>query len=80
MGLVTPVDPVPVGQLGRVHFTGIGGAGMSGIARIMLARGVRVSGSDAAGRRCSTGWPCSARTSGSGTTPRTSPGRTRLSC
>ena len=49
MGLVTPVDPVPVGQLGRVHFTGIGGAGMSGIARIMLARGVRVSGSDAAG-------------------------------
>jgi Mur ligase family, catalytic domain/Mur ligase middle domain len=48
MGLVTPVDPVPVEQLGRVHFTGIGGAGMSGIARIMLARGVRVSGSDAA--------------------------------
>ena len=49
MGLVTPVDPIPVDQLGRVHFTGIGGAGMSGIARIMLARGVRVSGSDAAG-------------------------------
>ncbi len=38
---------VPVDQLGRVHFAGIGGAGMSGIARIMLARGVRVSGSDA---------------------------------
>ncbi len=33
--------------LGRVHFVGIGGAGMSGIARILLARGVRVSGSDA---------------------------------
>ena len=49
MSLVTPVDPIPVDQLGRVHFTGIGGAGMSGIARIMLARGVRVSGSDAAG-------------------------------
>ncbi len=48
MGLVTPADPVPVGKLGRVHFTGIGGAGMSGIARIMLARGVPVSGSDAA--------------------------------
>ncbi len=48
MGLVTPVDPVPVGKLGRVHFVGIGGAGMSGIARIMLARGVTVSGSDAA--------------------------------
>jgi UDP-N-acetylmuramate--alanine ligase len=37
---------VPVGDLGRVHFTGIGGVGMSGIARIMLARGVAVSGSD----------------------------------
>lgn len=46
MGLVTPVEPVPVGQLGRVHFVGIGGAGMSGIARLMLARGVAVSGSD----------------------------------
>ena len=33
--------------LGRVHFVGIGGAGMSGIARIMLARGMAVSGSDA---------------------------------
>ncbi len=48
MGLVAPADPVPVGELGRVHFTGIGGAGMSGIARILLARGVQVSGSDAA--------------------------------
>jgi UDP-N-acetylmuramate--alanine ligase len=47
--LVTPVAPVPLAELGRVHFTGIGGAGMSGIARIMLARGVVVSGSDAAG-------------------------------
>jgi UDP-N-acetylmuramate--alanine ligase len=39
---------VPVDRLGRVHFVGIGGAGMSGIARIMLARGVSVSGSDRA--------------------------------
>ena len=31
----------------RVHFIGLGGAGMSGIARIMLARGVWISGSDA---------------------------------
>jgi UDP-N-acetylmuramate--alanine ligase len=31
----------------RVHLIGIGGAGMSGIARILLARGVTVSGSDA---------------------------------
>jgi UDP-N-acetylmuramate--alanine ligase len=29
------------------HFVGIGGAGMSGIARILLARGAAVSGSDA---------------------------------
>jgi UDP-N-acetylmuramate--alanine ligase len=48
MGLITPVDPVPVAELGNVHFTAIGGAGMSGIARIMLARGVTVSGSDSA--------------------------------
>ncbi len=48
MGLVTPVAPVPVGELGRVHFAGIGGAGMSGIARIMLAQNVPVSGSDSA--------------------------------
>ena len=30
-----------------VHFIGIGGAGMSAIARILLDRGVQVSGSDA---------------------------------
>jgi UDP-N-acetylmuramate--alanine ligase len=46
--LVTPVAPVPVGELGRVHFVGIGGAGMSGIARILMVRGVAVSGSDLA--------------------------------
>lgn len=31
----------------RVHFIGIGGAGMSGLARIALSHGVTVSGSDA---------------------------------
>ena len=46
MALVTPTEPVPLEELGRVHFVGLGGAGMSGIARIMLARGVVVSGSD----------------------------------
>jgi UDP-N-acetylmuramate--alanine ligase len=46
MALVTPTEPVPLAELGRVHFAGIGGAGMSGIARIMLARGISVSGSD----------------------------------
>src|SRR3954465_9227592 len=41
------VDPPVPEDLGRVHFMGIGGAGMSGIARIMLARGVAVGGCDA---------------------------------
>ncbi len=31
---------------GRVHFVGIGGAGMSAIAAVLLERGVEVSGSD----------------------------------
>lgn len=30
----------------RVHFIGVGGAGMSGLARIMTSAGIRVSGSD----------------------------------
>ncbi|WP_407943826.1 UDP-N-acetylmuramate--L-alanine ligase [Marisediminicola senii] len=33
-------------QPGRVHFVGIGGAGMSGIARLFAAAGFAVSGSD----------------------------------
>jgi UDP-N-acetylmuramate--alanine ligase len=37
---------LPAARLGRVHFVGMGGAGMSGIARIMLARDMAVSGSD----------------------------------
>lgn len=49
MSLVKPVDPVAAEELGRVHFIGIGGAGMSGIARILLKRGAVVSGSDARG-------------------------------
>ena len=36
-----------IDSLGRVHFIGIGGVGMSAVARIMVARGVPVSGSDA---------------------------------
>ncbi|MFT4200891.1 UDP-N-acetylmuramate--L-alanine ligase [Gordonia sp. (in: high G+C Gram-positive bacteria)] len=38
--------PLPE-HLQRVHMVGIGGAGMSGLARILLARGGQVSGSDA---------------------------------
>ena len=41
-------EPVPpLEELGAVHFIAIGGSGMSGVARVMLARGTRVSGSDA---------------------------------
>jgi UDP-N-acetylmuramate--alanine ligase len=40
--------------LGAIHLIGIGGAGMSGIARILLARGQRVSGSDAKDSRTLT--------------------------
>ncbi len=39
-------QPLPP-ELARVHMVGIGGAGMSGIARILLDRGAQVSGSDA---------------------------------
>ena len=45
MNAVTPAHPTDA--LGRVHLVGIGGAGMSGIARVLLARGAAVSGSDA---------------------------------
>ena len=34
-------------SLGSIHFIAIGGAGMSGVARVMLARGISVTGSDA---------------------------------
>ena len=36
--------PLPVG--GTVHLVGVGGAGMSGLARLLLAAGHRVTGSD----------------------------------
>lgn len=48
MRIAVPDEILPVERLGRVHFVGIGGAGLSGIARIMLARGITVSGSDGA--------------------------------
>jgi UDP-N-acetylmuramate--alanine ligase len=48
MSLVDHVEDIPAAdQLGRVHLMGVGGAGMSGIARILMARGVSVSGCDA---------------------------------
>jgi UDP-N-acetylmuramate--alanine ligase len=43
-----PVPDVipPASELGRVHFVGVGGAGLSAIARIMAQQGVPVTGSD----------------------------------
>jgi UDP-N-acetylmuramate--alanine ligase len=46
MKIPVPDEILPAGELGQVHFTGIGGAGLSAIARIMAARGLTVSGSD----------------------------------
>ncbi|GAB3088557.1 UDP-N-acetylmuramate--L-alanine ligase [Nocardioides zeae] len=48
MRIPVPEQILPAEELGRVHFVGIGGAGLSAIARIMLARGISVSGSDGA--------------------------------
>ncbi len=47
MRVPVPDELLGAERLGRVHFIGIGGAGLSGIARIMLARGITVTGSDA---------------------------------
>ena len=38
-------QPVPQ-DLGHIHFVGIGGSGMSGLARLLLGMGHRVTGSD----------------------------------
>lgn len=46
MRIPVPDEILPAAELGRVHCVGIGGAGISAIARIMAARGVTVSGSD----------------------------------
>ena len=47
MRVPDPDTVIPCEELGRVHFVGIGGAALSGLARIMVARGVTVTGSDA---------------------------------
>ena len=47
MKIPVPSEILPATELGRVHFVGIGGAGLSGIARLMHAQGIVVSGSDA---------------------------------
>ena len=45
--MIKPDFSVPVpNDLGQVHFIGIGGSGMSGIARILIGMGHKVTGSD----------------------------------
>lgn len=44
----TSAAPGTLAALGRVHLVGVGGAGMSAIAALLAARGLAVSGSDAA--------------------------------
>ncbi|HEX6148979.1 Mur ligase domain-containing protein, partial [Nocardioides sp.] len=46
MRIPVPEELLPARDLGRVHFVGIGGAALSGIARIMARRGVPITGSD----------------------------------
>ena len=46
MRLPVPEEVLPADQLGAVHFVGVGGAGLSAIARVMAQRGLSVSGSD----------------------------------
>lgn len=47
MSFPVPDHIPPASELGQVHFVGIGGAGLSAIARLMHQAGVAVSGSDA---------------------------------
>ncbi|ROT31216.1 UDP-N-acetylmuramate--L-alanine ligase [Micromonospora sp. HM5-17] len=42
----SPVGTLSAEDLGTVHLIGVGGVGMSGLARLLLTRGIRVSGSE----------------------------------
>ena len=43
---LTPTGELTAEDLGRVHLIGVGGVGMSGLARLLLTRGIQVSGSE----------------------------------
>jgi UDP-N-acetylmuramate--alanine ligase len=43
---MTPAGVLTAEELGTVHLIGVGGVGMSGLARLLLTRGIRVSGSE----------------------------------
>ncbi|GAB3984655.1 hypothetical protein GCM10027615_72690 [Plantactinospora veratri] len=42
----SPVGTLAAEDLGRIHLIGVGGVGMSGLARLLLTRGLQVSGSE----------------------------------
>jgi UDP-N-acetylmuramate--alanine ligase len=44
--VTSPVEELTAEDLGSVHLIGVGGVGMSGLARLLLTRGVPVSGSE----------------------------------
>ena len=64
----------------RIHFVGIGGSGMSGIAEVLANLGYQVSGSDLASNARPSGWRSSARASRSAMPPSTSPTPMRSWC
>ena len=76
--MIRPDLSLPIPEtIEAAHFIGIGGSGMSGLARMFLERGIRVSGSDRADSpRCASS-PPSAPGCTSATTRRTSAMPTR---
>ena len=62
----------------NVHFVGIGGVGMSGIAEVMMNLGYHVTGSDIAESDTTRHLAEMVRRSGSATTRLTSPEPTQL--
>ncbi len=63
-------------KIQRIHFVGIGGIGMSGIAEVLLNLGYQISGSDLKIRRSPSGLPRWARSFLTDTLPLTSLART----
>ncbi|MBA3530035.1 MAG: UDP-N-acetylmuramate--L-alanine ligase [Propionibacteriaceae bacterium] len=46
MKLIQPIDLPEAASLGPIHFIGIGGSGMNGVAAVFVGLGIKVSGSD----------------------------------
>ena len=60
-------------KIQRIHFVGIGGIGMSGIAEVLLNLGYKVSGSDLRARAVTQRLASLGATSSKDTAPKTSP-------